>query len=64
MRIINYLKENFKLIFITILIYQLFMTIFFYSEKNLIILAVVIVITAGYIIINNYKDDIINLFKR
>lgn len=60
----NYIKENFKIIFITILIWQLFITIFFYSETNLIILAVVVVITAGYIIINNYKDDITNMFKK
>lgn len=64
MRIFNYIKENFKIIFFTILIYQLFITIFFYNEANLIILAIIFIIISTYIIFNNYKDDIKNIFRK
>lgn len=57
------LKDNIKVIFTTLLIYQLILTIFFYSEINLIILAVITVIVAGYIIISHYRNDITSLFK-
>ena len=59
----QFIKDNLKVIFGTLLIYQLFLTIFFYSQENLIILAIITVIVAGYIIIINYKSDISSLFK-
>lgn len=59
----QFIKDNLKIIFGTLLIYQLFLTIFFYSQENLIILAIITVIVAGYIIIINYKSDISSLFK-
>lgn len=59
----QFIKDNLKVIFGTLLIYQLFLTIFFYSQENLIILAIITVIVAGYIIIINYKNDITSLFK-
>ncbi len=59
----QFIKDNLKIIFGTLLIYQLFLTIFFYSQENLIILAIITVIIAGYIIIINYKSDISSLFK-
>ena len=62
--IVQFIKENIKIILSTVLIYQIFLTIFFYSTENLVILAFIIVILAGTIIITNYKDDIISFFKR
>ena len=59
----QFIKDNLTVIFGTLLIYQLFLTIFFYSQENLIILAIITVIVAGYIIIINYKNDITSLFK-
>lgn len=59
----QFIKDNLKVIFATLLIYQIFLTIFFYSQENLIILAIITVIVAGYIIIINYKSDITSLFK-
>ncbi len=60
----QFLKDNFKTICITILIYQVFLTIFFFSTANLVILASIIVIFAGYVIITTYKDDILGFFKK
>lgn len=62
--IVQFIKENIKIILSTILIYQILLTIFFYSTENLVILAFIIVIMAGTVIITNYKDDIVNFFKR
>ncbi|HIT44068.1 TPA: hypothetical protein IAA91_04455 [Candidatus Avacholeplasma faecigallinarum] len=62
--LIQFLKDNFKIICSTILVYQVILTIFFYSTENLVILAVVIVVFASYAIITTYKDDIINFFKK
>ncbi|MBE6137721.1 MAG: hypothetical protein E7176_04940 [Erysipelotrichaceae bacterium] len=62
--LIQFLKDNFKIIAITILVYQLILTIFFFSTENLIILAALIVIFAGYILFANYKDDIVSFFKK
>ena len=63
-KLIEYIKENITTIFTTLLIYQLLLTIFCFSTTNLVILAGIIVIVAGAIIISNYKDNIIDFFKR
>ncbi|MGM9969024.1 MAG: hypothetical protein ACI35S_01340 [Anaeroplasma sp.] len=62
--IIDLIKSNIKTIMFTILIYQIFLTIFFYSTENLVILAFFIVIVASYVIITTYKDDIVSFFKK
>lgn len=62
--LIQFFKDNIKTICITIIIYQIILTIFTYSTTNLIILASLIVVFAGFIIINSYKDDIKGFFKR
>lgn len=62
--LIQFFKDNIKIICITIIIYQIILTIFTYSTTNLIILATLIVVFAGFIIINSYKDDIKGFFKR
>lgn len=61
---IQFIKDYFKVICSTILIYQLILTIFFFSTENLVILAFIIVVFAGYVIIANYKDDIVGFFKK
>jgi hypothetical protein len=62
--LINFLKENIKMIGVTILIYQLLLTIFFFSSENLIILAALIVIFSIATVIATYKDDIFGFFKK
>lgn len=62
--LIQFFKDNIKTICITIIIYQIILTIFTYSTTNLIILASLIVVFAGFIILNSYKDDIKGFFKR
>ena len=62
--LINYIKENYKIIIGTILIYQLLMTIFFFSPENLVILAAISLIVAGYIIVLNFKDSFTDFFKK
>lgn len=62
--LIQFFKDNIKTICITIIIYQIILTIFTYSTTNLIILATLIVVFAGFIILNSYKDDIKGFFKR
>ena len=59
----NYLKENFKTIMGTILVYQVILTIFSFSIVNLVILAVEIVIIAGSVLIFTYKDTFKDWFK-
>jgi len=62
--IVEFIKSNIKVIMFSILLYQIFLTIFFFSTENLILLAVFISIVAGYIIISTYKDDILGFFKK
>ena len=62
--LITFIKENIKMIAITILIYQLLLTIFFFSYENLIILAGLIVIFSLITVITTYKDDILGFFKK
>ena len=62
--IIQYIKENIKTMFITILIYQIFLTIFSFTNTNLIILAVIIIIESAYLILNTYMDDIKDFLKK
>lgn len=62
--LMNYIKENYKIIIGTILVYQLIITIFFFSAQNLVILAAVSIIVAGYIIVLNFKDAIMDFFKK
>ena len=54
--LVNFIKDNYKTIIGTILIYQLFITIFFFSAQNLVILAAISILVAGYIIVLNFKD--------
>ncbi|MDE6241687.1 MAG: hypothetical protein K2M08_04605 [Anaeroplasmataceae bacterium] len=62
--LINYIKENYKVIIGTILVYQLIITIFFFSAQNLVILAAISIIVAGYIIVLNFKDAFLDFFKK
>ena len=62
--IFNFLKENYKVIMGTILIYQIILTIFSFSIVNLVILAVLIVIIAGSVLIYTYKDTFKNWFSK
>jgi hypothetical protein len=62
--LITFIKENIKMIGITILIYQILITIFFFSTENLIILATLIVVFSIAFAFATYKDDIINFFKK
>lgn len=62
--LINFLKENYKVIIGTILIYQVILTIFFFSIENLILLSIFVLVVASYIIIMNFKDDFLNFFKK
>ena len=62
--ILNFLKENYKVIMGTILIYQIILTIFSFSIVNLVILAVLIVIIAGTVLIYTYKDTFKNWFNK
>ncbi|HRF70538.1 MAG: hypothetical protein K2P14_00065 [Anaeroplasmataceae bacterium] len=62
--LIAYIKEYYKIIIGTILIYQLFITIFFFSTQNLIILAAISLLVTGYIIFFNFKDAIMDFFKK
>ena len=61
--ILNFFKENYKVIMGTILVYQTILTIFSFSIVNLVILAVQIVIIAGTVLIYTYKDTFKNWFK-
>lgn len=61
--ILNFLKENYKVIMGTILIYQIILTIFSFSIVNLVILACLIVFIAGFLLIYTYKDTVIGWFK-
>ena len=63
-KIFEFIKDNITVIFGTILIYQLLLTIFCFSTVNLVLLAGIIVIVATAVIISNYKDNIIDFFKR
>lgn len=62
--LIQFFKDNIKTIFITIIIYQIILTIFTFTTANLIILACLIVGFASFVVINNYKDDIKSFFKK
>ncbi|MDE6414249.1 MAG: hypothetical protein K2K48_02435 [Anaeroplasmataceae bacterium] len=62
--LLNYIKENYKIIIGTILVYQLIITIFFFSAQNLVILAAISIIVAGYIIVLNFKDALLDFFKK
>lgn len=62
--LIQFFKDNIKTICITIIIYQIILTIFTFTTANLIILACLIVTFAGFVIISTYKDDIISFFKK
>ena len=61
--ILHFLKENYKVIMGTILIYQIILTIFSFSIVNLVILACLIVFIAGFLLIYTYKDTVIGWFK-
>ena len=63
-KLLDFLKTNSKMIGITILIYQVLITIFFFSSENLIILATLIVIFSAIILFTTYKDDITDFFKK
>jgi len=63
-KIFEFIKDNITVIFGTILIYQFLLTIFCFSTVNLVLLAGIIVIVATAVIISNYKDNIIDFFKR
>ncbi|MCI5582186.1 MAG: hypothetical protein MR357_00495 [Anaeroplasma sp.] len=60
----SFFKDNFKIIIGSILIYQIFLTIFFFSTENIVILACIIIIFAGYALISTYNDDITGFFKK
>ncbi len=62
--IIQFIKDNYQVIIGTILIYQIIMTIFFFSTANLVILAALIVIVAGYIVVAHFKDSFMDFFKK
>ena len=62
--ILAFLKENYKVIMGTILVYQTILTIFSFSIVNLVILAVLIVIVAGSVLIYSYKDTLAGWFKK
>ncbi|MCI9181856.1 MAG: hypothetical protein HFG91_03815 [Acholeplasmatales bacterium] len=62
--LVNFIKDNYKTIIGTILIYQLFITIFFFSAQNLVILAAISILVAGYIIVLNFKDAFTDFFKK
>ena len=62
--LVNFIKDNYKTIIGTILIYQLFITIFFFSAQNLVILAAISILVAGYIIFLNFKDAFTDFFKK
>lgn len=62
--ILAFLKENYKVIMGTILVYQTILTIFSFSIVNLVILAVLIVIVAGSVLIYSYKDTLSSWFKK
>jgi uncharacterized membrane protein YraQ (UPF0718 family) len=62
--ILNFLKENYKVIMGTILVYQIILTIFSFSIVNLVILAVLIVVIAGTVLIYTYKDTFKNWFTK
>ena len=63
-KLFEFIKENITIIFGTILIYQLILTVFCFSTVNLVLLAGIIVIVAGATIVSTYKDTIIDFFKR
>lgn len=54
--IIEFIKENYKKIYFTIVIYQLFLCVITFSQTNFKILMVLIFIFAGYIIIENWRS--------
>ena len=62
--ILAFLKENYKVIMGTILVYQTILTIFSFSIVNLVILAVFLVIVAGSVLIYSYKDTLSSWFKK
>lgn len=62
--LIDFIKDNYKTIIGTILIYQLLLTIFFFSTENLVLLALIAVIVAGSIIFSSFKDTFIDFFKK
>lgn len=62
--IIDYIKTNFYLIIGTIIIYQLFLVVFFYTSKNLQILGFEIIILAFIVIYKTYKDKFFGIFKK
>lgn len=62
--LIQFLKEHYQVIIGTILVYQALMTIFFFSTANLVILAGLIVISAAYFLIVNFKDRFFDFFKK
>lgn len=61
---VAFLKEHYQVIVGTILIYQFLLTIFCFTTANLVILAAIIVIVAGFLVVANFKDTIINFFKK
>lgn len=62
-KIYTFIKANFMNVFISIIIYQTILTIFFFTTTNLRILAVLIVILAIKIIFFEYKTPIKDFFK-
>lgn len=56
-------KQRYKSIIITIIIYQVFLTIFFYSVANLRILGFLIVVLAIAVLVETYIEPIKNKFK-
>lgn len=62
--LIQFLKDNYQVIIGTILIYQIIITIFCFSTANLVILAFLIVIVAGYFVVVNFKDTFLDFFKK
>lgn len=63
-KIVQFIKENIAIIFGTLLVYQFFLTIFCFTTENLVILAGIIVIVAGAVLFQTYKDTISDFFKK
>lgn len=63
-KIVQFIKENIAIIFGTLLVYQFFLTIFCFTTENLVILAGIIVIVAGAVLFQTYKDTISDFLKK
>lgn len=55
-QVFDFIKENLPVILPTIFIYQVFLSIFFYSVNNFRILSLMTFLCAIYIIIDKYKS--------